>query len=324
VTAGRFRLQTSAFALFRRLVHAARSEPRAPAELTRNSFPIWVEAPPYNSLSAGVRAMNLLCYHLNRLGYDAFISGPRPTHDAPIPLRYLTASIIEQQARQRRDPIIVYPEVTVGNPRQGKFVVRYLLNTPGFLVPGSERSFGQDDYFIDCAREHAPEGVRSFELFMPLVDRSIYFPPAAPSAREGFAIFTNRAAFDPAMLPDWVKPHTLVSMERPRSHAELAELYRTSRAMVVFERSYATFEALWCGCPVICIGNSNFREETYHPRFRGAGLVWGWQEQQLAEAAQQTMKFRTIYEDLERSLDERIQTAFDWILADVRRRLQTG
>jgi hypothetical protein len=177
---------------------AVRVGGRASHRFSRKSIPIWVEAPAYSSLSGGMRAMNLLCYHLNRLGYDAFISGPPQPGDAPVPLRYLTESIVEEQRRQRREPVVVYPEVIVGNPRQGPFVVRYLLNRPGFLVPGAEQSFGKDDYFIDFAREHAPAGVRSFDLFMPLVNHSIYFPPQPGSPRDGFVVFSHRAEVDPA------------------------------------------------------------------------------------------------------------------------------
>jgi hypothetical protein len=199
--------------------------------------------------------------------------------------------------------------------------VRYLLNRPGFLVPGAEQSFGKDDYFIDFAREHAPAGVRSFDLFMPLVNHSIYFPPQPGSPRDGFVVFSHRAEVDPASLPEWIGPCTLVTMKNPRSHAELGQLYRKSRAMVIFERSTAIFEALWCGCPVICIGDANFRQDTYQPRFQGAGLVWGWREQDLDRAAKATARFREIYTDLENSFDDRLQFAFDWILQDVCRRL---
>ena len=185
----------------------------------------------------------------------------------------------------------------------------------------SSSSYGADDYFIDGAREHAPAGVRSFDLFMPLVDRSIYFPPSAPSSRSGFAVFTNRASVKPASFPDWVRPCTFLSMQEPRSHAELGEIYRQSLAMVIFERSSAIFEALSCGCPVICIGADNFREDTWHPRFRDAGLIWGWREEDLEAAADKTSRFRAIYRELENSLDDRIRSAFDWISEDVWRRI---
>ncbi|MBX9774031.1 MAG: hypothetical protein K2Y71_06420 [Xanthobacteraceae bacterium] len=287
---------------------------------TRQSFPIWIDAPAYSPLSGGIRAMNLLCYHLNRLGFDAFIINSPAKSDARVPLRYLTPAIIREQKRQRREPIVIYPEITVGNPRGAKFVVRYLLNRPGFLMPGAELSYGKDDYFIDHAREHAPAGVRSFDLFMPLVDRLHYFPPPTTSPRGGFVVFTNRAVVDPASFPDWLTPCAVLSIKTPISHAELGELYRHSRAMVIFERSIAIFEALFCGCPVICIGNENFNEETYHPRFRDTGLIWGWHEQELAAATEKTSRFRSIYDDLENSFDDRVRSAFDWILGDVWRR----
>ena len=296
----------------------------ARATLSRKSFPIWIDAPQYHSLSGGVRALYLLCGHLNRLGYDAFVMGSSGDSDVSLPVQYLNRSIAKQQQRAGREPIVVYPEVTVGNPRQARFVVRYLLNKPGLLMPGAEASYGANDYFIDGAREHAPAGVRSFDLFMPLVDRSAYFPPPNGSLREGFAIFTNRAVFDQASAPDWLRPHTLLSMQRPRSHAELGALYRRSRAMVTFERTSAIFEALFCGCPVICIANEHFNELTYQPRFRDGGLIWGWHEHELEDATRKTETFRAIYGDLERSLDQRIEAAFDWILEDVWRRAGAG
>ena len=289
--------------------------------LTRTSFPIWIAAPGYNPLSGGTRAMNLLCAHLNRLGYDAYVLDTPRTQQSPVPLRYLSRKLANEQERAGREPIVVYPEVTVGNPRRARFVIRYLLNRPGFLRPGAELSYGKDDYFLSGAREHAPAGARSFDLFMPLVDHSIYHTPPRASSRGGFVVFTNRVFIDASVFPDWLKPRTLVSMREPRSHAELAELYRRSRAVVIAERSVAIFEALSCGCPIIGIANENFNESTWHPRFRDAGLIWGWREQDLDAAAEKTSRFREIHTELESSLDGRIRSAFDWIFDDVWRRV---
>ena len=287
----------------------------------RTAFPIYVGAPAYSLLSGGIRAMNLLCHHLDRLGYDAFVLGRPWRSRAPFELRSLGPLTRLRHRCTGREPIVIYPEITRGNPYGARFVVRYLLNKPGFLAPGAETTYGPDDYFIDGAREHAPPGARSFDLFMPLVDRALYFPPPDGALREGFAVFTNRAVPDVAAFPRWLTPRTALSIRRPCSHAELAQLYRRSRAMVVFERTSAIFEALCCGCPVICIGNQSFDEATYHPRFRGAGLVWGWREEALASAAAETAVFRARYRALEADLDARICAAFDWIIADVARRL---
>jgi hypothetical protein len=237
-------------------------------------------------------------------------------------MRYLTHKAIRQQKREGREPIVVYSEAVIGNPRQAKFVVRYLLNRPGFLRPGVESSYGPNDYFIDGAREHAPPGVRSFDLFMPLVDRSAYFPAPPGSSRSGFVIFTHRAVVEAASLPAWVRPYTALSMKNPRSHAELGALYRQSRAMVTFERTSAIFEALSCGCPVICVArdSDNFSEDTWQPRFRDTGLIWGWNDDELDAAAAKTARFAAIYAELENSLDDRIRAAFDFIIEEAWRR----
>jgi hypothetical protein len=199
-------------------------------------------------------------------------------------------------------------------------VVRYLLNKPGLLTPGTELAFGPEDYFITSAPEFAREGKEAFDVFMPLVDRKVYYPPRAGSPRDGFVLFTHRARPDPATFPEWLTPWTLVSMDQPRPSQDLAELYRRCRAMVIWERSTAIHEALMCDCPVICIADRDFNYQTYQPRFRGPWFVWGWHEDRLESAAREAKGYRRIYRELERNLDRRIRFAFDSIIKDALRR----
>jgi hypothetical protein len=286
----------------------------------RKALPIYIWAPPYSPLSGGIRAMNLLCYHLNRLGYDAYINVETDNnHVSPVPLRYLDPLTREFHAQQQREPVQVYPEAIGGNPENAKFVVRYLLNKPGLLA--GEWSPGKDDYFLTYAPEHVPDQKQAFDLFMPLVDRSIYFPPASDQPRDGFAIFLNRRPPpDPSCLPNWLRPQIFLSLKQPRSHLEVAQVYRRSRAMVIGERSSAIFEALSCGCPVVGIENENFNVATYQPRFRDCGIVWGFHDDRLIRATTQIGEFERRYSELERNLDRRITGAFDFIICDVLRR----
>jgi hypothetical protein len=46
----------------------------------------------------------------------------------------------------------------------------------------------------------------------------------------------------------------------------------------------------------------------------------GWCEEELEAATAKTARFMALYDELESSLDDRIQTAFDWIFQDVWRR----
>jgi O-antigen biosynthesis protein len=298
---------------------------RVIAPLHRRRFPIYVDAPPYNPQSGGSRAMNLLAQQLTRSGYDAYVlTHPSPGTRICPGVRYIDQATLEDHERSGRVPIVVYPEVVTGNPRNAPFVVRFLLNQPGYLVPGADRTYGADDFYLCFDMSYAPAGRSAFDLFMPLVDRSVYFPNSSHRNRQGFAIFAHRKVIDPTELPDWVSPYVVASMQAPRSPGELAGLYRSSRAMVTWERTSAIYEALCCGCPVICIAGGPFCEATYQRRFGGAGLVWGWDKDRLAQAAMEVAVFERLYADLERSLDVRIRTAFDAIIKCVLRRTDDG
>ena len=282
------------------------------AKHSRRRFPIYVAAPPYNARSGGIRAINLLAFHLTRLGYDAYVITRPPEGSTVLPgVRFLNDEVRATHKQEGRTPIAVYPEVDVGNPIGAPFVVRFLLNRPGYIAPGSELSYGADDLYICFDLAYAPASRPAFDLYIPLVDKSVYYSPPAGTYREGFVIFSNRERFELSALPDWVSPRVHVSMDAPRSHAELAEIYRSSVAIVTWERSAAIYEGLCCGCPVICLPNGSFTEASYQRRFGGAGLVWGFDQSRLVQASPETRQFQVLYELLERSLDKRIHAAFD-------------
>ena len=286
------------------------------------NYVFYVFAPAYDPLSGGIRVLNLLVHHLNRQGFEAFTTLDPRYAKSPFPVPYLTPSIRLEHARTGRIPIMVYPEAVIGNPYYAQFVARYLLNAPGLLVPGAELAFGPRDYFITYAPEHAPAAISAIDLFIPLVDRNVYFPPYSPARRRGFIAFMNHADPDLSTMPEWLQPCLVVSRKTPRSHAELGDLYRTSEAMVTWERTSAIYEALSCGCPVICIPNRTFNQATYQLRFGGAGLVWGWEPELIAAAAEASATFRAIHERAERDVGEIVRDAFERIRLDVDQRLR--
>jgi O-antigen biosynthesis protein len=264
--------------------------------------------------------MNLLLQRLTQLGYDAFGAVMPPLESPTLPgVRYVGSPHHASTGFEQR-AIAVYPEVVPGNPFGANLVLRYLLNTPGYLVPGIELSFGPGDIYLTFDPSYVPPGQLAFDLFWPLVDRTVYYPPPAGKKRNGYAIFTHRIRPDLGDLPSWLTPHLVLSMDAARSHDELAEIYRGSIAMITYERSSAIYEALCCGCPVICIPDKNFQESTYQRRFKGAGLIWGWRPEQLDRAAAEIKNFEGHYLDLERSIDGRIIAAFDTAIVECSKR----
>jgi hypothetical protein len=78
-----------------------------------------IYAPPYRNSSAGIRVLHRLAEELNKLGCNAFAFTDWREAEKLKP--YIGKSVV------------VYPEVVRGNPMGAKNVVRYVLNTPGFM-----------------------------------------------------------------------------------------------------------------------------------------------------------------------------------------------
>src|SRR5437588_2935093 len=89
----------------------------------------------YSYMHSGVRCQHLLCHHLNRLGYRAYIGlHGRQVTNASLNTPAGDLDMLEQFRRDGVADIVIYPEVTQGNPLNAQRVVRYLLNRPGFFT----------------------------------------------------------------------------------------------------------------------------------------------------------------------------------------------
>lgn len=185
--------------------------------------------------------------------------------------------------------------------------------------PLAPASFGANDFFLHFDNAHVPADRRSLDLFMPVVDRTVYYRTDDDRERSGFLLLSHRAALDQLELPSWAHPVVTVTMQNPLSHQELAALYRRCRAVITLERTVAIFESLCCGCPVICLPAPNFTPDKYQPRFRGAGLAWGWDECQLASATARTAEFLYLYQKLEKGVRGRVHQVFGDIIERAKR-----
>jgi hypothetical protein len=231
-------------------------------------------------------------------------------------MRYLGDAVRFKGPSTRAVGIAVYPEVVVGNPLGARFVVRYLLNRSGLLLPAAVAEYGVGDIFLAFDPDHLPPGKTGVDLFMPLVDRRHYYPPTVRTERSGAVVFAHRRNGDDiaAALPPWLSPVTIVSMAVSRKPQTLAELYRGAACMVIGERSTAIYEALCCGCPVIGIPSDVFNAATYQRRFNGAGMAWTATWDALSEATTTLPQFTVKYDCLDASIDQRIQDVFDPIV----------
>lgn len=289
--------------------------------MLKRSFGVAVAAPDYDEKSGGTRAVFTLAETLAARGFQTVLV--TPSGSAPDAFRVPVTRAWSLPPGHSND-IGVFPEMYGGNPIKSRHVVRFLLNRPGVINASYTHTYGGDDFFVHFDISHVPEGRQSQDLYTPLVDRRYYHRNGEATQRAGFVICTKRRPETPIAVPDWARPLNLVLPHRVRSHAELGDLYRSVRAFIAFERTTAIYEALCCGCPVLCIERGPFNQKTFQPRFEGAGMSWDMSEAGLASAQSTVGRFNDIYANIERGYPERVETVFLNILRDVAQRRAAG
>lgn len=101
-----------------------------------------IVTPAYTGKSAGIVVMHQLCHDLNALGYPAAIVlsdvkdvtySNNSKYFGPN-LNYYALNGEAELQKFIQEGIVVYPEIVKGNPLNAQKVVRYILNTEGFVA----------------------------------------------------------------------------------------------------------------------------------------------------------------------------------------------
>jgi hypothetical protein len=213
--------------------------------------PYYIFAPRYTRISNGIRALHLLCHYLNKLGEEAYVLTleTEPTLSTPL----LSKDVVERHKSANRVPIIVYPEVILGNPLNGSSVVRYILNHIGLL--GGPQRYEKSDMlvywaaeYVDTARDPNPS-----YILIPTVDIKIFNNENNPrdSERNEVLIYPGRYEQAQEAYPSLFEDATVITRDWPHSHEALAALLRRGKVLYCFANSSIVSEALLCGCPVV-------------------------------------------------------------------------
>jgi len=229
-----------------------------------------VIAPDFASFSAGNICLYQLCADLRALGFEAVITGSqRGNPKFSIPL------ISTRAARDaaRRGAWVIYPEIVTGNPLRAKNVVRWALNKPGLL--GGEAVYPESEHVFIYSDVYAPyvkNKIRG-KLYMPTIDRSLFYPPARDAERGMICYYTGKSRYKPG----WVDPKVALEITRstpPKS--ELGKIFRASKFLYCFDNSTALiYEALLCGCRVVVIPDGTQTWADYQTLELGTdGISW--------------------------------------------------
>jgi hypothetical protein len=266
--------------------------------------PFYIVTPPYVRSSAGIKALHLLCHHLNLLEQPAFIVAhpnfaPEETLSNPdwnTPL--LTQALVRHHHAQGLTPIALYPETICGNPLRAPVVMRYVLNYPGLLggdvsYDASEIVYGYSSRLAEAA------GAPGRVLFIPVSDGSVFHPPGpdAPPRRgtcfwaAKYRYFHNGELF-PVTRDSLEITRDLPDSPDPR---QIADLLRRSEVFYAYENTALAIEAVLCGCPAVFLPNPHFTESIGQEELGWDGFAWGDDEAEIARARSTVAQGRERY-----------------------------
>ncbi len=221
-------------------------------DFLNRGHPYYIFSYDYRETSSGVRVLHLLCHFLNKLGYEAYVTGKK--RSPALITHELTDKIISEHQEMGLIPVKVYPEVLLGDPLPFGVTARYLLNKPGYFL--GKHSITDDElifYFRDDFNVWPDRGVRlGFSITDPLMFRP---PQNIGHTRHGFAIYMNHYIELGGVIDDVYSNYIEISPRSPVDYHELPNLFRKISALYCYEVGQHVHEARLCGCPVILIPN---------------------------------------------------------------------
>ncbi len=245
--------------------------------------PYYIYAPDYRRSSAGIRVMHMLCDALNRSGQEAYVTTKVLNPGLMTPR--LTDEIVDLHRVQGLEPIVVYPEITDGNPLKGSTVVRYLLNQPGFIE--GQGLYGKYDLLFSYTRALLrPDMDENRILYLPAQDLHIFRPPKDVGKRVlGKVCYyqgrRGQAKIDSALLP----PNSIeITAHWPKSWEELAHLFQQCEFFYCGEASGLASEAVLCGCLSVVIPSEWAPLAIGKHENKSHGVAWGTDPEEIERA----------------------------------------
>jgi glycosyltransferase involved in cell wall biosynthesis len=234
--------------------------------------PYYIYAPDYTHKSAGIRLLHQLCSALNQSGYEAYVVANKLNGELWAPKLTEENKVAHYKANKK--PVVVYPEVTRGQPMGLGVPVRYVLNYPG-LLGGGEKNYGGNEIIFTFHQEYYPNGI---PLYLPFVNIKEVDSISANSSRlkGSSAVYYNRYKPTDKELSSLGEECLDVSTSSKFSFKEVLSILKSVEVLYCFETSAIMNEAYLCGCAVVLLENKKLTKLPEQLVGRGMnGLSWG-------------------------------------------------
>lgn len=268
-----------------------------------------IAAPVFDWNSGGSIALHKLCHLTNKIGIKSsiyplignyskstnteddaikfinkFIEQMNPNFNTPL-CEYSSKEISE-----KKDIILIYPEVIQGNPLGGKNVVRWLLHHPGFHT--GIVCFGTGEYYIkynNWIKDIHIINSKMSEIILQVshFPLDIYNENNISKNRTGTA-FCLRKGKNKGIIHDTSNSILIDG----KSHQEIASIFKSVERFISYdaETAYSSFAAL-CGCESIVIPNKDVTLEEWRPSIEDRyGIAYGFENLDFAKKTQPLVK----------------------------------
>lgn len=269
----------------------------------KTEHPYYIVCPGYTRRSAGVKALYLLCHHLNLNGFPAYVivwpwTDLEFCHEMNFDLLtpLLTKTIFERHLNKGAYPITVYNETNPGNPFHAPCAVRFYGNFPGLLgggaVSNDELNFGYSKVLAEAIG--SPDNI----LFIPTVDTDVFFPLNSGQERKGSCFYAGKfkeihygKTFE--ITNDSIEITRQTHIWSPQ---RIAQTFRTCELFYAYENTMLITEAIICGCPCVVLPNSHMTDTITRVELGEYGIAWGTSPSQLQFAKETVDKGWQMYQ----------------------------
>lgn len=246
--------------------------------------PYYIYAPKYQSNSAGRLVLYKLYDELKNKGFEVYSILKTPCN---LDIPRLTNKIINDHFKEKRQPITVYPETTLGNPLCAEFTVRYLLCHNSYFGPDLKNHITNLTYFYSKELIYdntMPPNI----LFIPVVNQSIFYKLKKEQKRSGscyaalkYKYIFNQKVFD---LPDNCIEITR-GLKNSQTPNEITQLFRSKEYFYCFDNSALALEATLCGCIAILMPNPYLKSAIARTELNDLpGIAWGNTKEEIQKA----------------------------------------
>lgn len=214
---------------------------------------IVIYSPSYEESSGGITVLHKLCDVLIQCGFNAgFYLNKGESFNVNSKFKYQGFYLGDLNLE---NDIIVYPEITFGNPLGFKKVVRYILNV-GHVTLNRKDTWGEFDYWIYFS-ERFYDGIKP-KVILSVIDSKIDYFKNYNIPRPYKECFTYRKGKDNLSSLNIIHSPDAIEIDFNQSDEYLINVFNMCERFYCYDtESYLNILASLCGCDSVIVPSKN-------------------------------------------------------------------